>query len=628
MPFINKSRSRESTSSNIRNTNSIQQSNTNETNNTGISRRSRGSISRVSTNAFTLENMLLREVQDRKILYDDITKNISTHALAVIFILHIKPRDMNSQKSLAAAAAANTNNNGDGDGKAAMNFQSSKTLDTTVTNQTASSKHINPLEELEVIQAVRTLFESNDLFDDMVSTEGGNNNNNNNKNVRGSGNAKNMGNGKFTLVKYDDKRIFAMCTDPLTAMSKMIFARNLIRDHFRNHPTAIIDLSGGCELGKLFEMVNDYFGDPVNVASKLGEDTAGAGELLVSFGGEEETYIKKFRSRADFIKGSVEVSKVQIDYYFMEEKEPKVGFMEKICCLAGSGSGPLRGGGGGNSKVATRAIVVPETTVAREQAVTNPSPTAYTEDGKYDLSGKPSNDSTLGVDILDENGQNMRHTPQSDLPPQAPMERPTTPPGAGWEEIVMLQSDLSGFTRLTKKYGILHFMTLILQCRKVFNTHLEKYGGEIIKYDGDNIICKFRSNSSLSYDKDGDSAGGGGIYSSSATQRAIQYVLAVRADLDQYNSGREEDFQIRAKIGMAKGAVIVTDDGDIVGDAWEECCELSEGMAKVGEILITEEIKADLEKLEVQFNCEFEARVTGEEEKHEMGTHYNLTLKS
>jgi len=41
-------------------------------------------------------------------------------------------------------------------------------------------------------------------------------------------------------------------------------------------------------------------------------------------------------------------------------------------------------------------------------------------------------------------------------------------------DCVMLQSDMSGFTRLTKQYGILHFLTLVMHCRIIFKRHLKR----------------------------------------------------------------------------------------------------------------------------------------------------------
>merc|ERR1712154_134942 len=101
---------------------------------------------------------------------------------------------------------------------------------------------------------------------------------------------------------------------------------------------------------------------------------------------------------------------------------------------------------------------------------------------------------------------------------------------------------------------------------------------------------------------------------------AIPFVLKVHQDIAKYNEGKEKDFQIRVKIGMAKGLVLVTDHGDIAGDAWEECCQLGEEMGKVGEILVTEAIKDDL--TEIPPNCHFEPR----EGKEDVPNHYNISI--
>jgi len=468
--------------------------------------------------------MLLKDVDDRKALYESITTNNATFGVAVIFILHIRPKN------------------------AAMSTSTLTTAHTNGTFSTATSKHCDPVEELQIIQEGRQAIEDIGLFDE-----------------------------EFRLVKYDDKRVFAMATEPIVAMKKMIQAKKVIRNTFQASPTATVNISGGCELGSLFELTSDYFGDPVNVASKLGEDTAGPGELLVSFGGREVEFITKLQSRATFELGTVEVSGVKIEYYLMEEND-EVGisrttsFTQRLLCCLGSKKQGLQGGAGAGATTGAGA----------GQARSIKPPVADS------VNVPRSSMLDKQVSMLGENHGKMQDH-----------EKLVAPEGVEWEELVMLQSDLSGFTRLTKKYGILHFMTLILNCRKIFQRHLLESDGEILKYDGDNNICKFKT-----------------------TKSAIEFVHNVTEDLDKYNEGKEKDFQIRAKIGMAKGLVLVSDDGDIVGDGWEECCALSEGLAEVGEVLISEDIKVDLDGLDVK--CEFEQRPPSEDP--EMGTHYNLTL--
>ncbi len=395
-----------------------------------------------------IEDLLLNSdptnAKERKVLHKNITKNFSTKAVAVIFILHLEAKSM-------------------------YDFQE---------GDEEEEEEENPEDKLLIIQKARNLFES-EIFDSHLR-----------------------------LVKYDDIRVFAISDDPIAAMRGMLCATKWVRNI--STPTMDIQISAGCELGTLFVIKNDYFGDPVNVASKLAEDTAKAGEIFVSLGdgAREAKYINAFRE-ATFTPTSVHISGVDISYYVMKEKKQR-----KTTCL------PKRRE---KSSILNRAI----------------TPASFTNGSKKE--------------------------------PQ-------------WEEMIFLQSDLSGFTRLTKKYGILHFLTIILHCRKIFNENLKSCdGAELLMYDGDNIICRFNS-----------------------SVIALKFILQVYNDVDKYNTNKEKDFHIRTKFGLAKGKVLVSDDGDIVGEAWEKCCILSEDTAEVGEILVTEEVKEDLEQH--TFGCSFDFR--------------------
>lgn len=403
-----------------------------------------------------IEDLLLQSdptnAKERKALHKNITKNYSTKAVAVIFFLHLEAKSM-------------------------YGFQEEDSKD--------EEGEGNPEEQLQIMQKVRTLFET-EIFDQH-----------------------------FRLVKYDDVKIFCISDDPMSAMKGMLCARKWVGNV--STPTMSVQISAGCELGTLFVIKNDYFGDPVNIASKLGEDTAKAGEVFVSLGNstKESKYIKAFRE-ATFTPRSVHISGVDISYYSMKEKVQR-----KIACMPKF-----------NSSRSNRSLVT--TQLSREI-----TPASFT-------------------------GGSKKETKREDM--------------------IFLQSDLSGFTKLTKKYGILHFLTMILHCRRIFNENLKSCdGAELLMYDGDNIICKF-----------------------SSSVIALKFILQVYNDVDKYNANKEKDYHIRTKFGLAKGSVLVSEDGDIVGEAWEKCCALSEDKAEVGEILVTEEVKDDLEQH--TFGCTFDFR--------------------
>jgi len=181
-------------------------------------------------------------------------------------------------------------------------------------------------------------------------------------------------------------------------------------------------------------------------------------------------------------------------------------------------------------------------------------------------------------------------------------------------DCVMLQSDMSGFTRLTKAYGILHFLGLVQTCRAIFKKHLAKHNGKVVKYDGDNVIASFAT-----------------------SLDAVHGVRAIHHEIEMYNEGKEKDFQVRIKLGMSHGLMLIIGN-DISGEAWEDCCTLGEDTAEVGEVLVTESVWDDLTHApaDEMHSFDFEARTT-EPELDDEGKvvvdgkslkHFNLTFKN
>lgn len=42
-------------------------------------------------------------------------------------------------------------------------------------------------------------------------------------------------------------------------------------------------------------------------------------------------------------------------------------------------------------------------------------------------------------------------------------------------------TDLSGFSRFSEKFGIIHFLQIIFQSEQMFSVIIEKYGGILLK---------------------------------------------------------------------------------------------------------------------------------------------------
>jgi len=126
----------------------------------------------------------------------------------------------------------------------------------------------------------------------------------------------------------------------------------------------------------------------------------------------------------------------------------------------------------------------------------------------------------------------------------------------------------------------------------------------VVKYDGDNVIAKFAT-----------------------CEEAVQGVRAIHADVAAFNEGKEKDFQIRIKLGMSSGEVLMIGH-DIVGEAWEDCCLLGEDTAEVGEVLVTESVKINLGESEVAKEFHFEGRAAEADDDGKILKHYNLSFNT
>lgn len=85
------------------------------------------------------------------------------------------------------------------------------------------------------------------------------------------------------VVKYEADNLFAVFHDPAAAMRflEAAYEETAKLNEGRERP-AQLHICAGLDHGQILLDEADYFGDAVNLASKLGEDLARSGEVLVS----------------------------------------------------------------------------------------------------------------------------------------------------------------------------------------------------------------------------------------------------------------------------------------------------------------------------------------------------------
>ncbi len=125
--------------------------------------------------------------------------------------------------------------------------------------------------------------------------------------------------------------------------------------------------------------------------------------------------------------------------------------------------------------------------------------------------------------------------------------------------------DMSGFSLLTQKYGIVHYLSMVLRMQLTSQPIIESLGGQVVKFEADNCFALFES-----------------------VLPAVKTAIRLNTAFDAINRFTEDAFDIRVAIGIDYGGVLLTGGPDYFGDVVNSASKLGEDVAGPGEILVTE----------------------------------------
>ena len=128
----------------------------------------------------------------------------------------------------------------------------------------------------------------------------------------------------------------------------------------------------------------------------------------------------------------------------------------------------------------------------------------------------------------------------------------------------VLVLDMCGFSRLTMRYGITHFLAMIRRLQTIVKPVIAAGGGHVVKTEADNVFATFDD-----------------VPEALATARAIQRAL------DTANTFLPEDWDLHAAIGIGYGPLILVGDDDLFGSEMNIASKLGEDVAGRGEILLS-----------------------------------------
>ena len=126
--------------------------------------------------------------------------------------------------------------------------------------------------------------------------------------------------------------------------------------------------------------------------------------------------------------------------------------------------------------------------------------------------------------------------------------------------------DMSGFSLLTRKYGIIHYLSLVRRMQLTAAPIVETYGGTVVKFEADNCFATFPD-----------------------TLSAVHAAIALQLAFDASNLLTTDEFDVHVSIGIDQGKILLIGNDDCFGDAVNRACKLGEDIAAAGEILVTQD---------------------------------------
>ena len=137
------------------------------------------------------------------------------------------------------------------------------------------------------------------------------------------------------------------------------------------------------------------------------------------------------------------------------------------------------------------------------------------------------------------------------------------------EDWAIMFTDLSGFSRQVAKFGIIHFLQIIFEQKRLLLPVVENHDGILVKTEADSFMILFKK-----------------------PERAIACAVAMQRVCQQVNTRRPAEEHVILCVGIGHGRVLKIADDDVFGHEVNLASKLGEDTAKGDEILATHAVKA------------------------------------
>ena len=139
------------------------------------------------------------------------------------------------------------------------------------------------------------------------------------------------------------------------------------------------------------------------------------------------------------------------------------------------------------------------------------------------------------------------------------------------ETLTVMITDSSNFTRRTKQYGIIHFLSTMQKAYGEMGIVIQAHGGKVVKEWADDIFAVFPS-----------------------SKAGLTCAMNMQKRLQEMNAGKPEEDTFTICVGLAKGEILFLE-REIFGDAVNMASKLGEDLASSDDILLSESVYEDVQ---------------------------------
>jgi len=133
-------------------------------------------------------------------------------------------------------------------------------------------------------------------------------------------------------------------------------------------------------------------------------------------------------------------------------------------------------------------------------------------------------------------------------------------------EYAVFVLDMSGFSMLTRKHGIVHYLSMVRRMQLTTEPIVKSYGGIMIKYEADNCFAVFPDPLS-----------------------AVNAAIAMQHAFTSENLLTSDDLDIHISCGIDYGKILIIGHEDCFGEPVNRASKIGEDLAAAGEIFVTKE---------------------------------------